>query len=108
MKLGRSPRAYNGSYHTGLAMPRDRWLGYAATPCEVVAHLVLLPQVETVLIPIVREQGQKPRITLCVSSQVGCAMNCKVWRPTSLAAFGCSNSDSICAFSHFSVRAVVP
>lgn len=34
-------------------------------------------QVETVLIPIVREQGSKPRITLCVSSQVGCAMNCQ-------------------------------
>lgn len=32
---------------------------------------------ETVLIPIVREQGSKPRITLCVSSQVGCAMNCQ-------------------------------
>lgn len=34
-------------------------------------------QVETVLIPVVREQGSKPRITLCVSSQVGCAMNCQ-------------------------------
>lgn len=34
-------------------------------------------QVETVLIPISREQGSKDRITLCVSSQVGCAMNCQ-------------------------------
>lgn len=33
--------------------------------------------VETVLIPVVREQGKKPRITVCVSSQVGCAMNCQ-------------------------------
>lgn len=34
-------------------------------------------KIETVLIPIVREQGSKERITLCVSSQVGCAMGCK-------------------------------
>jgi 23S rRNA (adenine2503-C2)-methyltransferase len=34
-------------------------------------------RVETVLIPVVREQGSKERITLCVSSQVGCAMGCK-------------------------------
>jgi 23S rRNA (adenine2503-C2)-methyltransferase len=34
-------------------------------------------KIETVLIPIVREQGKKDRITLCVSSQVGCAMGCK-------------------------------
>lgn len=34
-------------------------------------------QVETVLIPIVREAGSKERITLCVSSQVGCAMGCQ-------------------------------
>lgn len=33
-------------------------------------------QVETVLIPIVRETGSKARITLCVSSQVGCAQGC--------------------------------
>jgi hypothetical protein len=35
------------------------------------------PQVETVLIPVVREGGTKARVTLCVSSQVGCAMNCQ-------------------------------
>ena len=34
-------------------------------------------QVETVLIPIVREAGAKERVTLCVSSQVGCAMACQ-------------------------------
>jgi len=34
-------------------------------------------KIETVLIPIVRERGKKDRITLCVSSQVGCAMGCK-------------------------------
>ena len=38
-------------------------------------------RVETVLIPVVREhdskQGAKERITLCVSSQLGCAMGCK-------------------------------
>lgn len=34
--------------------------------------------VETVLIPVVREDtGARPRVTLCVSSQVGCAMNCQ-------------------------------
>ena len=33
-------------------------------------------QIETVLIPIVRESGSKTRITVCVSSQVGCAMAC--------------------------------
>lgn len=33
-------------------------------------------KIETVLIPVVREQGSKERITLCVSSQVGCAMGC--------------------------------
>ncbi|KAK9804264.1 hypothetical protein WJX72_003906 [[Myrmecia] bisecta] len=33
--------------------------------------------VEAVVIPIVRGSGTKPRTTLCVSSQVGCAMNCQ-------------------------------
>ena len=33
--------------------------------------------IETVLIPVIREAGQRRRITLCVSSQVGCAMNCQ-------------------------------
>eukprot|EP00798_Chlamydomonas_sp_ICE-L_P014122 gene14122-20076_t len=33
--------------------------------------------IETVLIPVVRESGSRNRITLCVSSQVGCAMNCQ-------------------------------
>eukprot|EP00891_Asterochloris_glomerata_P001224 jgi/Astpho2/1224/gw1.00023.18.1_t len=33
--------------------------------------------VETVLIPVVRSQGRRPRTTLCISSQVGCAMNCQ-------------------------------
>ncbi|GBF92101.1 dual-specificity RNA methyltransferase [Raphidocelis subcapitata] len=33
--------------------------------------------IEAVLIPVVREAGSKPRITLCVSSQVGCDMGCK-------------------------------
>lgn len=34
-------------------------------------------QTETVIIPITRETGSKERITLCVSSQVGCAMACQ-------------------------------
>lgn len=38
-------------------------------------------KIETVLIPVVREHeskhGAKGRITLCVSSQLGCAMGCK-------------------------------
>ena len=33
--------------------------------------------VEAVLIPIVRGGGARPRTTLCVSSQVGCGMNCQ-------------------------------
>ena len=33
--------------------------------------------VESVLIPVVRSQGQRQRTTLCISSQVGCAMNCQ-------------------------------
>lgn len=33
--------------------------------------------VETVIIPITRERGAKDRVTLCVSSQVGCAMGCR-------------------------------
>ncbi|KAG2435216.1 hypothetical protein HXX76_007299 [Chlamydomonas incerta] len=33
--------------------------------------------VETVLIPVVRQQGLRDRLTICVSSQVGCAMNCQ-------------------------------
>ena len=33
--------------------------------------------VETVLIPVVRRGGARPRVTVCVSSQVGCAMNCQ-------------------------------
>ncbi|CAG9466975.1 unnamed protein product [Pedinophyceae sp. YPF-701] len=34
-------------------------------------------RVETVLIPVTREAGKKRRVTLCVSSQIGCAMGCK-------------------------------
>jgi len=34
-------------------------------------------KVEAVLIPILRSSGRKERITLCVSSQLGCAMNCQ-------------------------------
>ena len=33
--------------------------------------------VETVLIPAKEVRGRKPRTTVCVSSQVGCAMGCK-------------------------------
>ncbi|KAG2489539.1 hypothetical protein HYH03_011990 [Edaphochlamys debaryana] len=33
--------------------------------------------VETVLIPVVRQAGLRDRLTICVSSQVGCAMNCQ-------------------------------
>jgi hypothetical protein len=33
--------------------------------------------VEAVLIPIVRSGGARPRTTLCISSQVGCAQNCQ-------------------------------
>ncbi|GFR44485.1 hypothetical protein Agub_g5748 [Astrephomene gubernaculifera] len=33
--------------------------------------------VEAVIIPVVRQQGRRDRLTLCVSSQVGCAMNCQ-------------------------------
>lgn len=33
-------------------------------------------RIETVMIPIVRGHGRKPRLTVCVSSQVGCAMGC--------------------------------
>ncbi len=33
--------------------------------------------VETVLIPVVRRHGERKRITVCVSSQIGCAMNCQ-------------------------------
>ena len=33
--------------------------------------------VETVLIPAKGGRGRKPRTTVCVSSQVGCAMGCK-------------------------------
>jgi hypothetical protein len=39
--------------------------------------------VETVLIPVVREQGKKPRVTVCVSSQVGGA-----WGPGGWAGRG--------------------
>ena len=34
-------------------------------------------RVETVLIPVVRDKGRKARYTVCVSSQIGCAMNCQ-------------------------------
>lgn len=33
--------------------------------------------IETVLIPVATNGKQRPRTTLCVSSQVGCAMNCQ-------------------------------
>lgn len=33
--------------------------------------------VETVIIPVERPGASRPRTTLCVSSQVGCAQNCQ-------------------------------
>jgi 23S rRNA (adenine2503-C2)-methyltransferase len=33
--------------------------------------------VEAVLIPMLHRKGTRRHITLCVSSQVGCAMNCQ-------------------------------
>ncbi|KXZ47632.1 hypothetical protein GPECTOR_34g791 [Gonium pectorale] len=33
--------------------------------------------IEAVLIPVVRRAGLRDRLTICVSSQVGCAMNCQ-------------------------------
>jgi len=33
--------------------------------------------IEAVLIPILRSTGRRERITICVSSQLGCAMNCQ-------------------------------
>jgi 23S rRNA (adenine2503-C2)-methyltransferase len=33
--------------------------------------------VEAVLIPMLHRRGSRKHITLCVSSQVGCAMNCQ-------------------------------
>lgn len=33
--------------------------------------------VEAVLIPMTHRRGSRKHITLCVSSQVGCAMNCQ-------------------------------
>lgn len=34
-------------------------------------------KIETVIIPMLRGPQRKPRYTVCVSSQVGCAMNCQ-------------------------------
>lgn len=56
----------------------------AALPPDTCRTVTLLQtgegagfHVETVLIPVVRSQGRRPRTTLCISSQVGCAMNCQ-------------------------------
>lgn len=47
-------------------------LGFRVTHGPAVGSTI-----ETVLIPVVRERGSKERITLCVSSQIGCNMGCK-------------------------------
>ncbi|KAI8107234.1 hypothetical protein M9434_001877 [Picochlorum sp. BPE23] len=47
-------------------------LGFRVTHGSAVGSTI-----ETVLIPVVREHGSKERITLCVSSQIGCNMGCK-------------------------------
>lgn len=44
--------------------------------------------VETVLIPMTNKDGSQPRYTACVSTQVGCAMNCQV-RPRAAASRVC-------------------
>jgi len=46
---------------------------------ETVKTLFRLPsgrEIETVLIPALDERGEAQRLTVCVSSQVGCAMGC--------------------------------
>lgn len=65
-RQARGPRvvAAAGRASSGRGQPRPPRLG---------PHRCALPlQVETVLIPVVRQAGSKERITLCVSSQVGC------------------------------------
>ena len=53
----------------------------ADTTRKIIFRLTAGPaaggQVETVIIPITRESGSKQRMTVCVSSQVGCAQNCQ-------------------------------
>ena len=44
---------------------------------RLISGAALGATVETVIIPIVRRGGERPRVTVCVSSQVGCAMNCQ-------------------------------
>mmetsp|Transcript_28832 Transcript_28832/g.74419 ORF Transcript_28832/g.74419 Transcript_28832/m.74419 type:complete len:452 (+) Transcript_28832:65-1420(+) len=58
----------------GVARSRDgtRKLLFKLTGGEAKGSTI-----ETVIIPVVRELGQKSRLTLCVSTQVGCAMNCQ-------------------------------
>lgn len=49
---------------------RDAWVGERPPPSSLPCQ-----QVECVLIPM---PGSKPRTTVCISSQVGCAQNCQV------------------------------
>ena len=55
-----------------LLFPGTRKLAFKLTSGEAAGRTI-----ETVLIPVIRESGQRHRITVCVSSQVGCAMNCQ-------------------------------
>ena len=55
-----------------LAKDGTQKLVFRCTSGEAKGSLV-----ETVLIPMVKGREQKPRLTICVSSQVGCAMNCQ-------------------------------
>lgn len=51
--------------------------------------------IETVLIPVAPHGKQRPRTTLCVSSQVGCAMNCQFCY-TGRMGLRCFSAMSLC------------
>lgn len=58
------------TYLQGMVHPVGCWL-------MCVSFAVPGGSVEAVLIPMLHRRGSRKHITLCVSSQVGCAMNCQ-------------------------------
>jgi adenine C2-methylase RlmN of 23S rRNA A2503 and tRNA A37 len=67
------PSSRNTPLQVARSKDGTRKLVFKLTEGEAAGGIV-----ETVLIPVVREAGLRNRITICVSSQVGCAMNCQV------------------------------
>jgi 23S rRNA (adenine2503-C2)-methyltransferase len=73
------PKAFRRELEDVARLPRIRVEEMQQASDQTVKALFRLPsgrKAETVLIPAIDERGDARRLTVCVSSQVGCAMGC--------------------------------